>query len=331
MHHSSRIALAMFWAIFALLPITVAPAHAQESPPQQQPASRSPPPPPPSQRAGRPERILAWSPKPIHPAGWTAPNKPHWKLADILSQHPRQQDWSQTLVHGQFFTARYVSMGPGKTTQPMMYADDRVVWIVQSGQIRFTIDGQEPFVASKGFLVEVPYRTVYQLQTVGDTPSLRFEVTATDATPVFPINATPPALPGKQYVKVSTYGHGHYDATNKPYLDFNKVIVQDGTRPGAFVSDDKTFVNVIRGHGTPPPPSTDLGHFHLDFDEFWFVLEGQVDYQIEGAPFFSATQGDIVYVPKGRWHRASSGGAALSTRVAINPRPDGMHNFQPPD
>ena len=314
MHAINRIALSL--ALLALAPITVG----QTQSPTQAPAPKS-----------RPERILLWSPKPTHPGGWTAPNRPHWKLSDILARHAHQQDWSDTIVHGEFFTARYVSMGPGKSTEPMLYADDRVVWIVQSGQIRFSIDGQEPFVASKGFLVEVPYRTVYKLQTVGDAPSLRFEVTATGAAPVFPINETPAPLAGKQYVKVSTYGHGHYDPANQPYLDFNKVIVKDGTRPGAFVSDDKTFVNVIRGHGTPPPPSSNLGHFHLDFDEFWFILEGQIDYQIEGVPFFSATEGDVVYAPKGRWHRASSGGESMSTRVAINPRPDGMHNFQPPD
>lgn len=326
MHAKNRIAALVVGALLALPSIAAAqPQSGSAAQPQSEPPAQA------QKQPRRPERILLWSPKPTHPGGWTAPNKPHWKLTDILARHAHQQDWSETIVHGNFFTARYVSLAPGKSTQPMLYADDRVVWIVQSGQIRFTIDGQEPFVASKGFLVEVPYRTVYKLETIGDAPSLRFEVTATGATPVFPIDEQPVPLPGKEYIKVSTYGHGHYDDANKPYLDFNKVIVQDGNRPGAFVSDDKTFVNVIRGHGTPPPPSSDLGHFHLDFDEFWFILEGQIDYQIEGAPFFSATEGDVVYVPKGRWHRASSGGEAMSTRVAINPRPDGMHNFQPPD
>jgi mannose-6-phosphate isomerase-like protein (cupin superfamily) len=277
----------------------------------------------------RPEKVEFWSPKPTHPATWVAPNKPHWTLAEVLAKHANQQDWSETLVHGEFFTGRYVSMGAGKSTKPMLYADDRIVWIVQSGQIRFTIQGQEPFVATKGFLVEVPYRTLYQLETVGDAPSLRFEVVATGVAPLFPIKEKPDPIPAREYIKVSSSGRGKYDDTNRPYLDFNKTIVQGGARAGAFVSDDKTFVNIIRGQGTPPPPSSNLGHFHLDFDEFWFVLEGQIDYQIEGAPFFSAMQGDVVYVPKGRWHRASWGGKSISTRVAINPRPEGMHNFQP--
>jgi hypothetical protein len=37
--------------------------------------------------------------------------------------------------------------------------------------------------------------------------------------------------------------------------------------------------------------------------------------------------GDVVYAPQGRWHRASWAGNGMSTRIAINPRPYGMHNF----
>jgi mannose-6-phosphate isomerase-like protein (cupin superfamily) len=178
MHPLTRLALPV-WSLVALSVSSIGTTQPALPAP-----SASPSQPQAQKQPRRPERILAWSAKPTHPDTWVAPNRPHWKLADILAQHAQQKDWSQTLVHGNFFTARYVSMGPGKSTQPMMYADDRVVWIVQSGQIRFTIDGQDPFVASQGFLVEVPYRTVFHLQTVGDTASLRFEVTATGATPV---------------------------------------------------------------------------------------------------------------------------------------------------
>ncbi|HEY0938555.1 MAG TPA: hypothetical protein VGE08_00540 [Steroidobacter sp.] len=36
-------------------------------------------------------------------------------------------------------------------------------------------------------------------------------------------------------------------------------------------------------------------------------------------------------VRQGRWHRASFGGTGMATRLAINPRPEGMHDFQPPE
>ena len=41
--------------------------------------------------------------------------------------------------------------------------------------------------------------------------------------------------------------------------------------------------------------------------------------------------GDVVYVPKGRYHRASFGGQGMATRLAINGYPDGLHNYQTPE
>jgi mannose-6-phosphate isomerase-like protein (cupin superfamily) len=249
----------------------------------------------------------------------------------VLAKHAGQRSWSEAIVSDNDFSARYISMAPGEKTQPQFFADDRIFWVVQSGQLRFNIDGQEPFVASKGFLVQVPYRTTFSMETVGAEPSLRFEVVSSRATPLYPLAQKPAPVTGKKYVKVSFTGQGAYDETNKPFLDFDKDVVQGGARGGPFVKDDKTFANIIRGKGQPAPPPTNFGHFHVGYSEFWFVLEGKIDYLLEGVPFFTAEQGDIVYAPLGRWHRASFGGTGPATRLAINPRPDGMHNYQPPE
>jgi mannose-6-phosphate isomerase-like protein (cupin superfamily) len=262
---------------------------------------------------------------------WTAPHKPHWKLSEVLAKHSGQRSWQEEIVNDRDFVARYISMAPGEKTQPHFFADDRVFWIVQSGQMRVSIEGQTPFVASKGFLVQVPYRTSYSIESVGSEPSVRFEVTGAQAVPLYPLNETPPALAGQKYMKVSYTGRGAYDDVNKPYLDFIKDVVNGSVRGGPFVKDDKTFANIIRGQGAAPPPPSNLGHFHIGYSEFWFILEGKIDYLMEGVPLFTAEPGDIVYAPQGRWHRASFGGNGMSTRLAINPRPDGMHNFQPPE
>ena len=53
---------------------------------------------------------------------------------------------------------------------------------------------------------------------------------------------------------------------------------------------------------------------------------------ISGAPSFAQTgKGDVVYVPKARYHRASFGGQGMATRLAINGYPDGLHNYRAPD
>ncbi|WP_116810315.1 cupin domain-containing protein [Steroidobacter cummioxidans] len=284
-----------------------------------------------AQQASRPQPIVAWSAKPVQATPWTAPNKPHWKLSDVLAKHAGQRSWQEAIVSDRDFVAKYISMAPGEKTPRQFFADDRVFWFVQSGRMRVSIDGQEPFVATKGFMVQVPYRTSYSIETEGSEPSLRFEVTGAQAIPLYPVDATPAPLDGRKYLKVTYTGRGTYDEVNKPYIDFTKDVVNANGRGGPFVKDDKTFANMIRGAGTPPPPSTNLGHFHIGYGEFWLILEGKIDYLIEGVPFFSAEPGDVVYAPQGRWHRASFGGTGMATRLAINPRPDGMHNFQAPE
>ena len=99
-----------------------------------------------------PEPQIVWSPKASVPPGWTAPHKPHTKLADLLAQRKGQKDWAETMVDDDTLHADYVSMAPGGKTPRRMNADTREWWVIQDGQVRFTIDGQEPFIASKGYL-----------------------------------------------------------------------------------------------------------------------------------------------------------------------------------
>lgn len=277
-------------------------------------------------------QVTVFAPKPAQLTPYTPPHKPHWKLSEILAQQSGKPSWSLTIVDDPHLKAQYISMAPGESTPTKFYADNPAWWVVQDGQIRFTIDGQEPFVATKGYLVQVPYRVPFKMETVGDKPSLRFEVTVAGASVLYPATGDQPkAMEGVQYVPVRISGRGAYSQQNRPYLDFVGQVVNGGQRAGAFVSDDRGFANIIRGRGIARPPDTDKGHFHLDYAEFWIVLEGQIDYLIEGLPFFSALEGDVVYVPKGRYHRASFGGSGMSTRLAINGYPAGLHNYQAPE
>ena len=120
--------------------------------------------------------LTAWAPKPVKLAPFTPPNKPLKKFVDIMARHKGQSDWAETEVLTRDFIGQYISMGAGRKTKTQFWADDRVYWVVMSGQMRVTIDGVEPFIASKGFLVQVPYRVPYSIETVGDEPSLRFQV-----------------------------------------------------------------------------------------------------------------------------------------------------------
>ena len=57
-------------------------------------------------------------------------------------------------------------------------------------------------------------------------------------------------------------------------------------------------------------------------------MEGQLDYQVEGAKPFIAVQGDVIYVPYGRYHRNNYTGGAMATRLAIFPA-GSINNLDP--
>src|SRR5215472_4244040 len=148
-----------------------------------------------------PTQIEVWTPLPVKPNPFVPPHKPWTKLSELLAKHKGRQDWSELIVDDNLFHGEYISMAPGAKTPRRFHQDNRAFWIVQDGQIRFTIEGQEPFVASRGFLVQVPHRNVYSMETVGDKPSLRFEVTIANANTMYPIDEKPVPAPGVKYVR----------------------------------------------------------------------------------------------------------------------------------
>jgi len=273
--------------------------------------------------------LMVLSPKATS-GGWTGVHHPRTKLADVLARHAGRADWIETIVDDESLFAQWVSMAPGQKTPRRMNGDTREWWIVQSGSLKFTVEGREPVVATKGFMVQVPFRTLYQIEAVGSEPALRFEVNVARARKLYPLDETPTPLAGFEYIPTKVQGgRGTLDAENRPVVDFNKVVAGQ-ERAGAFVSDDRSFANIIIGNYQAPQPGN-KGHYHEEGSEFWLIMLGKIRYKIEGLAEFEAEPGDVVYVPRQTWHLASFGGSPgmRSCRLAMNGFPYQAHMFEP--
>lgn len=270
----------------------------------------------------------SWAPKPVQPSKWVPPNKPHTKLAEVRAKHKGKSDWREVVVDDDHLHAEYVAMAPGGKVSRRFHPDTREWWVVMEGQIRFEIEGQQAFTASKGSMVQVPMQTIYSMENVGEQPSLRFEVNIAKAKTLHPKDVEPPKTPGINWIPVrlgrkpAPYGH-----ENKPHINLYELAKAPKYTGGRFVHDDRAVSNIIYGYEKDLRPlnPNDRGHYHPECAEFWLIMAGQIRYPIENHGVIIAEEGDVVYAPVFTFHAPRFYGPGPSCRLAMNGFPNIAH------
>ncbi len=276
--------------------------------------------PPPAQ--SRPVPTSAWAPKPIKTPSYPAPQKPWVKLSEIKARHKGSANWREVVVDDGRLVGEYVSAAADTLLGPRFHPDTREWFAVVEGEVRVEIEGQEPFTATRGSLVNIPRQTIYSLRTIGEGPSLRWIVNVARAKTLYPQSEQPPPPPpGMSWVPVTlNRTPGRYDEFNQPHLNIHEAATKNEKYTGGrFIRDDKSEMLVIYGHekNLPPLDPNDKGHFHPESAEFWLVFSGQIRYSFEGQQPFVASEGDIVYVPVNTWHATRFFGPQPACRLSI--------------
>lgn len=276
-------------------------------------------------QAPRALATAAWAPKPGVTPAYPAGIAPWVKLSDIKARHAGETDWRDVIVDDGRLTGEYVAAAPGSRVGRRFHPDTREWFAVVEGSVRVEIEGQEPFTATRGSLVNIPRQTIYSLETTGDRPSLRWVVNVARAKTMFPRDGdAPPAVPppnGMTWVPITVNRTpSQYDQYNQAHLNIHEAASKNERYTGGrFVRDDKSEMLVIYGYekNLPPFDPTDKGHFHPESAEMWLVFTGRIRYAFEGQQPFVAGEGDIVYVPAGTWHATRFTGEAPACRLSI--------------
>ncbi len=286
-----------------------------------------------------PPTDAAWAPKPAKPPSYTAPHRPHVKLADVRARHTGQSRWREPVVDDAYLRSAYVQSVPGEKVGPQFHPETRIWWVVLDGELRFTIEGVEPFVASKGSMVQVPLQTLYSIETISARPALRFETEVTGARTLYPREvaaaAPPPPVPGFDWVPVKLGRRkGLWGEGNRPHVSFEEMMNsakpdERGLAVQQFVKDDRGASNFISGseRNLAPLNLKDKGHFHPECPEFWLIMAGQMRYAIEGQGVIIASEGDVVYVPPFTYHAPRFHGPAPGVRLSMNGYPFISHLY----
>jgi quercetin dioxygenase-like cupin family protein len=259
------------------------------------------------QPAPRPVPTIVWAAKPINTPPYKTGLKPWVKLTDLKARHKGQTSWREVVVDDGRLTGEYIADAPGSKLSRRFHPDTREWFAVVEGEVRVEIEGQEPFTATRGSLINIPRQTIYSLETIGAVPSLRFTLNVSGAKSVYPRDIEPPSPPpGSTWIESRiNRTPGRYDEFNQPHLNIHAAAAKDEKYSGGrFVRDDKSEMLVIYGHekNMPPLDPSDKGHFHAESAEMWLVFSGKIRYSFEGQQPFIASEGDVVYVPSNTWH-----------------------------
>src|SRR3954468_15319394 len=101
-------------------------ATAQNSAPNPAATERAP-------RAAPAPMPMDWVPKKTSLTPYVAPNKPIWRLSEILASHPKTASWDQPIVRNKEMWADYHQLAAGSKTPRVNFPDNRIGMIVWGG------------------------------------------------------------------------------------------------------------------------------------------------------------------------------------------------------
>lgn len=87
-------------------------------------------------------------------------------------------------------------------------------------------------------------------------------------------------------------------------------------------SNSATLISQLPGEGN-------RRHYHPDWDEWWFIIDGEWDWEIEGK-VRRIVKGDVVFIGRNRKHKITAAGTRPAIRLAVS-RYDVDHVYEQVD
>jgi len=275
---------------------------------------------------------------------YPAPMRPLWKLSELKAKYGGKNNWSEQIIKDPEQDATYNSAAPGTKFPRRLHPDTHNIFVVVAGEMHFTIEGQQPVVATRGSIVNILKGTIFSYEIAGTQNALWVDVSPNNYKTVYPSDdPPPPSIPGAEVVKVS---FAHTPAAYTPPNQVQWNLFEAAARceqAGAKVNEDHLFasplygfadandpLNTCGGRGAggggrgargapagPFNPNSVFGHMHAGPAEWWIVQVGHIRGQFENTGEFLAEEGDVLYAAPMTWHQMGFEGSGPSCRLAM--------------
>lgn len=274
---------------------------------------------------------------------YQAPMRPLWKLSELKAKYAGKNNWSEQIIKDPEQDATYNSAAPGTKSPRRLHPDTHTMFVVIAGEMHFTVEGQQPVLATRGSIVNILKATIFSFEAAGTQNALWVEVNPNNYKTAFPSDdPQPPTTPGAEVVKVA-FNHtpAAYTPPNQVHWNLFEATAKC-EQLGAKVNEDHLFANPLYGFANandplnkcPAPaggrggrgggettgaftPNSVFGHMHAGPAEWWIVQVGHIRGQFENTGEFHAEEGDVLYAAPMTWHQMGYEGPGQSCRLAM--------------
>lgn len=127
-----------------------------------------------------------------------------------------------------------------------------------------------------------------------------------------------PEILEKDGVELADYSH-----ENMMIVNARKILkdTKENSWMRRVVNSESNSACII----TQQPGQGNRLHFHPSWNEWWYILQGEWDFEISGKTH-RVVEDDIVFIPKNTWHKITAAGSKPASRLAVS-RADVKHGY----
>jgi mannose-6-phosphate isomerase-like protein (cupin superfamily) len=104
---------------------------------------------------------------------------------DELVKKMGMGSWAVRLVYNDKFGGVVIQQQPGEGNRLHRHPDDDECWVILSGSWEWYIEGEGKKIVKKNDIVVVQKNTEHQITCIGNSPGIRFAITAPDVDHVY--------------------------------------------------------------------------------------------------------------------------------------------------
>lgn len=240
----------------------------------------------------------------------------HTNVAEAIAAIGKPPPWGFALARDEVTTPLFMNSPAGEGNHHHVHDAFDEWWIILSGVTEFHLTGGQVFKAQVGDICWVPRGTAHHVIATDGKPSIRLAVIMTGGGQVEAISCE---LCGKEWDEANSR------VVENEFVEITDVVSgpipprkDDRVWPGVLqtrptdlfaekgpapwtlnvISDERNTCDLMAlsaGSSTDP-------HFHSNYDEWWYVCAGNVEWHLIGGKVVTAGKNDLVWVPRGTGH-----------------------------